>query len=175
MRHLVVALLLLTAHFAVAETLVGRAVGIADGDTITVLDSSKDQHKIRLAGIDAPEKGQPFGNVAKQNLARLVAGKEVSVEYVKFDRYQRIVGKVTVNGVDVQLEQLRAGLAWWYRKYAKEQSSQDRTTYAQAEEAARIARVGLWDDPQAVPPWVYRHPGTGLTKAKSRVPSAAVP
>jgi endonuclease YncB( thermonuclease family) len=105
MGLLLLALTLLAAPLASAETLTGRVVGIADGDTITVLDSTNDQRKVRLAGIDAPEKRQPFGNVAKQNLARLVARKAVSVEYVKFDRYRRLVGKVTVNGVDVQLEQ----------------------------------------------------------------------
>jgi endonuclease YncB( thermonuclease family) len=91
MRLLLLALTLLAAPLVYAEILTGRVVGIADGDTITVLDSTNDPHKVRLAGIDAPEKGQPFGNVAKQNLARLVASKAVSVEYVKFDRYQRLV------------------------------------------------------------------------------------
>ena len=157
MRLLLLALTLLTAPLAYAETLTGRVVGITDGDTITVLDSINDQHKVRLAGIDAPEKGQPFGNAAKQNLARLTASKAVSVEYVKFDRYQRIVGKVTVNGVDVQLEQLRAGLAWWYRKYERDQSAQDRATYAAVEQEAQKARRGLWQDREPVAPWEWRH------------------
>ena len=111
---------------------------------------------MRLAGIDAPEKGQAFGNVAKQNLARLVASKTVSVEYVKSDRYQRLVGKVTVNGVDVQLEQVRAGLAWWYRKYEREQSPQDRATYASVEQEAQQAKRGLWRDQDPMPPWEWR-------------------
>jgi endonuclease YncB( thermonuclease family) len=150
------ALTLLAAPLASAETLTGRVVGIADGDTITGLDSTNDQHKVRLAGIDAPEKRQPFGNVAKQNLARLVARKAVSVEYVKFDRYRRLVGKVTVNGVDVQLEQLRAGLAWWYKKYERDQSPQDRVTYAAVEQEAQKARRGLWQEKEPVAPWEWR-------------------
>ena len=155
MRLLLLSLALL-APLAYAETLTGRVVGIADGDTITVLDSTNDPHKVRLAGIDAPEKGQAFGNAAKQNLASMVAGKAVSVEYVKFDRYQRLVGKVTVNGSDVQLEQLRAGLAWWYKKYERDQSPRDRATYASVEQGAQEAKRGVWRDKDPVPPWEWR-------------------
>ena len=113
-----------------------RVVGVSDGDTITVLDSYNQQHRIRLYGIDAPEKKQPFGNRAKQNLSSLAFGGS-TVEWSKLDRYGRIVGKVTVSGEDVGLRQLQAGLAWWYRQYAREQRPQDRATYAQAEDAAR--------------------------------------
>ena len=97
------------------------------------------------------------------------------MEWSKLDRYGRIVGKVIVNGEDVGLRQLQAGLAWWYRQYAREQSPQDRATYAQAEDAARAARLGLWSDPQAVPPWEYRHAGSGVAKASYRPATAPVP
>ncbi len=140
-----------------AETISCRVVGIADGDTLTILDSSNQQHRVRLSGIDAPEKKQPFGSRAKQNLSALAFGKGATVEWSKLDRYGRIVGKVTVNGEDVGLQQLQAGLAWWYRQYAREQSPQDRASYSQAENEARMARVGLWGDSQSVPPWEYRH------------------
>ena len=110
---------LTTAH---AETISGRVVGVADGDTLTLLDSSNQQHRIRLYGIDAPEKKQPFGSRAKQNLSSLAYGKSVTVEWSKLDRYGRIVGKAIVNGEDVGLRQLQAGLAWWYRQYAREQT-----------------------------------------------------
>ena len=169
MRLVFLLLVLLAAPGIMAGTLTGRVVGVSDGDTVTVLDSSKVQHKIRLAGIDAPEKGQPSGNVAKQNLARLVAGKDVSVEYVKFDRYQRIVGKVTVNGVDVQLEQLRAGLSWWYKKYEREQSPQDQVTYAAVEREAQEAQRGLWRDKDPVPPWEWRRALKAPPKAVSQI------
>ena len=175
MRGLVLALALVVAPLAGAETLIGRVVGIADGDTLTVLDTSNQQHKIRLYGIDAPEKKQPFGTRSKQNLASLAFAKYAVVEWTKPDRYGRIVGKVIVDGQDVGLRQIEAGLAWWYRKYAREQSPQDQVTYAQAEEAARMARVGLWQDSQAVPPWEYRHPSAGVTKAGYRLPTAPVP
>jgi endonuclease YncB( thermonuclease family) len=79
-----------------AEVLTGRVVGVADGDTITVLDGAKVRHKIRVSGIDAPENKQAFGQVSKENLSRLVFNKEVDIEWTKLDRYKRIVGKVMV-------------------------------------------------------------------------------
>lgn len=135
----------------------GRVVRITDGDTITVLDSAKHQHKIRLVGIDAPEKKQPFGQVSRQHLATLVFGKEVSVEVRKLDRYRRELGKVFVGDVDANLEQIKAGLAWHYKKYAREQPTEERAAYAEAEQIARDNRVGLWHDPSPVPPWEFRH------------------
>ena len=97
----------------------GRVVGVSDGDTITVLDRAKVQHKIRLAGIDAPEKGQAFGNASKENLSRLVFDSQVEAHCHKKDRYGREVCKVLRGATDVNLEQIRAGMAWWYREYAK--------------------------------------------------------
>ena len=106
-----------------------------DNCRITVLDADRQQHKIRLGGIDAPEKAQPFGQRSKENLSRLVFGKDVRVEWEKRDKYKRIVGKVWVQPascptcpmtLDAGHAQITAGMAWWYRKYAKEQSPQDR-------------------------------------------------
>ena len=139
-----------------AETIAGKVVGVADGDTVTVLDATKTQHKIRLSGIDAPEKEQPFGKRSKENLSRLVFGKQVSVDATKTDRYGRSVGKIRVGGVDANLEQISAGLAWHYKKYEREQSAEDRGVYARAETAARAARVGLWRDATQVAPWDWR-------------------
>lgn len=139
-----------------AATLVGHVVGVTDGDTITVLDATKTQYKIRLAGIDAPEKKQPFGSVSKKSLSDLVFDKVVSIQYDKEDRYGRIVGKVLVNGKDVNLEQVKRGLAWWYKKYQKEQSQQDRLDYLHAQETAEASGVGLWVDSDAVAPWDFR-------------------
>lgn len=102
---------------ALAETYTGRVVGIADGDTITVLDASNTPHKIRLSGIDAPEKKQAFGNFSKQKLAELIFSKTVSVETTRKDRYKREIGKVWLGSIDTNLEQVRAGLAWHYKKY----------------------------------------------------------
>ena len=116
-----------------AEILSGKVVKIADGDTLTLLDRSKQQHKVRLIGIDAPERKQPFGTVSRQNLADLVFSKTVAVEWNERDRYQRVLGKVLLNGKDVNLEQIKAGLAWHYKQYDKGQRPADRKLYAEAQ------------------------------------------
>lgn len=121
-----------------------------------MLDGLHAQHRIRLAGIDAPEKAQPYGGASKRHLAQMVFGESVSVEYEKHDRYGRIVGKILKRGNDAGLEQLRAGFAWHYRQYQGEQSRADRSAYAELENAAQRARAGLWRDPAPVPPWTWR-------------------
>jgi endonuclease YncB( thermonuclease family) len=145
--------------------MVGRVVAVADGDTVTVLDDAKVQHKVRLAGIDAPEKNQPHGEQAKKHLSQLVFAKDVRVEWSKHERYQRIVGKVWVQPsdcptcpmtLDAGHAQITVGLAWWYRKYAGEQSPHDRGAYEQSEAEAKARRIGLWRDNDAVPPWAWR-------------------
>ena len=155
-RLVVFLLLMLSYPLAQAETLAGRVVRITDGDTIVVLDASKVQYKIRLTGIDAPERGQAFGTKSKEHLSNLVAGKSVVVDYSKYDRYQRILGKVLLGGEDVNLEQVEAGFAWHYKKYQGEQSSSDRVAYSDAELEARRHKLGLWHDPNPLPPWKYR-------------------
>lgn len=139
-----------------ADTLTGRVVGIADGDTLTLLDATNTQHKIRLAGIDSPEKGQPFGQVCKKSLSDLAYNRAVAIESSKLDRYGRVIGKVLVNGQDVNLEQLRHGCGWHYKKYQNEQSLDDRLIYSRAEDSARVSKVGLWADTEPVPPWDWR-------------------
>jgi len=134
----------------------GEVVGISDGDTITILDAERKTHKIRLAGIDAPERGQPFGQRSKQSLSDLAYRQGVQVEWSKTDRYGRIIGKVLVDGQDVCLEQVRRGLAWHYRKYENEQALEDRIAYRKAEEAASLEKAGLWAEPNAIPPWEWR-------------------
>lgn len=148
--------LLFTSLAANALTLEGRVVGVADGDTITVLDNTKIQYKIRLSGIDAPEKSQPFGNVSKKSLSDLVYGKPVTIDYTKQDRYGRLVGKVLQEGSDINYVQIQRGLAWFYHKYKNELSVADQSAYQQAEEAAHTQRLGLWTDPQPIAPWDYR-------------------
>ncbi len=105
-------LLLPYATEAVANSLTGKVVKITDGDTLYVLDANHKQHKIRLAGIDAPEQNQAYGLASRKHLATIVAGKQVSIEDQKRDRYGRIVGKVLLDGIDVGLEQVKAGFAW---------------------------------------------------------------
>ncbi len=102
---------------AFADTLTGKVVKVADGDSITILDSTDTQHRIRLQGIDAPERKQAFGNASRKHLASLVAGKEVTVKWDKRDRYRRIVGFVIVDGQDMNLEQVKAGIGLWQDKH----------------------------------------------------------
>jgi endonuclease YncB( thermonuclease family) len=167
------ALVLLCALTAIAraDVIRGRVVGIADGDTITVLDASRSQHRIRLQGIDAPESRQAFGARSKQHLSDLAFDKEVTVEWEKRDRYGRVLGKVLVGGRDACLEQVRAGMAWHYKYYENEQNPQDRRLYAEAEREARGARRGLWADPTPVPPWDFRRGGREPSR---RSPTQAV-
>lgn len=155
-------------QISLAEAYIGRVIGVSDGDTITVLDNSNTQHKIRLAGIDAPEKSQAFGQRSKENLSVLVFGKSVLVDSRKNDRYGRSIGKITVNGQDANLAQIRAGFAWHYKAYEKEQLPADRAAYSQAETDARRRRAGVWQDSMPIPPWDFRH-GTRGAPADRRV------
>jgi|GEM_PF-255278 len=141
------------------QALQGLVVGVSDGDTITIRDDHNNSMKVRLQGIDAPEKGQDFSNVSRQHLADLVAGKQVDVEYEKLDQHGRIVGKVMLKDRDVCLEQVKAGLAWHYKYFEKEQTASDREEYAAAENQARAAKVGLWQYESPTPPWEFRHEG----------------
>lgn len=143
----------------IAATYTARVVGISDGDTLTVLDHDNVQHKIRLAGIDAPEKNQPWGQRSRRALADKVYDRMVEMEVGKKDRYGREVGKVLLGGEDINLELVRLGLAWHYKAYEREQSPQDRLAYARAEQQARDRRQGLWRDAGAVPPWEFRKAG----------------
>jgi endonuclease YncB( thermonuclease family) len=149
-------ILLFLPALAASETITGRVVRVVDGDTAYVLDAARTQHKVRLQGIDAPERGQPFGKRSKEHLSDLIAGQDVVVDWDKRDRYGRIVGKILDEERDVNLAMVRAGYAWWYRKYADEQSAADRVLYEDAEESAKAEGVGLWRDPAPIPPWEWR-------------------
>jgi len=132
-----------------------KVVKVTDGDTVHVLDQSRERHKIRLGGIDAPERKQAFGRKSKKNLTSLIAGKNVEVRYNKRDRYGRIIGKLIYQGRDVNLLQIKLGYAWHYKYYQKDQSKLDRVLYSSAEIEAREKTIGLWSAP-AVPPWEFR-------------------
>lgn len=151
---------------ALAETVTGKVVGIADGDTLSLLDHRNKRHKIRLQGIDAPEKRQAWGRRSMQDLAALAFHKEVTADCGKVDKYGREICKVLVGDRDVNLAQIESGMAWWYRAYATEQEPTDRAEYAAAEGAARSARKGLWSDPNAQAPWDWRR------KERSRFPKS---
>src|SRR5215472_5489537 len=130
----------------------GPVVSVLDGDTIDVLHNGQAE-RIRLNGIDAPEKGQPYGKRAKRFLADLVAGKTVTIHSYKLDRHKRTVGDVLLaDGTNLNRELVKAGLAWWYKKYSKDE------TLGALEQEAREAKRGLWAETNPIPPWVYRHP-----------------
>lgn len=130
----------------------GYVVSIADGDTLTLLTSDKERVKVRLAEIDTPEKKQPYGQRAKQELASLAFNKDAQINVLDTDRYGRVVGRVVVNEVDVNAELIRRGAAWVYRDYLK------RPELITLETEARRLRKGLWALPESerMPPWQWR-------------------
>ncbi|MFC1597102.1 thermonuclease family protein [Planctomycetota bacterium] len=141
------------------KSLTGKVVSIADGDTVTIL-VDKTQHRIRFDSIDCPERGQAFGTRAREFTSRQVFQKLVTVRVTDKDRYGRYVGRVIYEGkddkgkpvsLDLSVELVRNGLAWWYRKYAPKDKQ-----LAKLEEEAREAKLGLWADPKPVPPWEWR-------------------
>ena len=135
----------------------GQVVGVADGDTITVRTEGNKQIKVRLAEIDAPEKSQAFGQRSKQSLSDMVFGKTVRVEQQDVDRYGRVVGRIFVGGSDVNAEQVRQGMAWVYRQYARD------ARLLKLEQEARDVKRGLWSDLNPMPPWEYRHGGREMS------------
>jgi endonuclease YncB( thermonuclease family) len=164
MRFVIAALLFVAATPALAAKphyqISGKVVKIVDGDTLTILDASNEQHKIRLAGIDAPEKGQPFGTKARENLAAKVFGQAVHVEVVDIDRYHREVGRIYLGDRFINMEMVRDGFAWRYVQYDKPGE------FTAAEADAREHRRGLWTDPNPTPPWEWRKAKREASKAR---------
>ncbi|MES2978024.1 MAG: thermonuclease family protein [Pseudomonadota bacterium] len=150
------ALFLGSSHLR-ANTLLGKVVAVLDGDTITVLHD-RQETRVRIVGIDAPEKRQAFGQRSKQSMSDCAFGKEIEIEWKKLDRYGRTVGKVLSGDVDCGLRQIELGMAWHYKAYAKDQARADREAYATVEDEAKADRRGLWSDANPTPPWDLRHP-----------------
>lgn len=140
---------LLLAVLLLGQT-VGKVVSITDGDTITVRPERGASVKVRLIGIDAPERGQAFGTRARQELGELIAGKNVEVIGTEKDRYGRLLGDVRHEGRSINLELIRRGMAWAYVEYDPPPE------YVAAEAEARAARRGLWADRSPEPPWTFR-------------------
>ncbi len=134
----------------------GRVVKVADADTMTILGSDRQRYKVRLQGIDAPEKKQNYGMACKDKLAAMVLNRRVDVEAYKKDRYQRVIAKVMLDDKDMALELIRQGCGWHYKAYASEQSRSDRRDYAAAEKQARHNKRGLWRAARPQAPWDYR-------------------
>lgn len=151
------------AHEATHE-LRGRIIRVIDGDTVILQETGGFQTRIRLAGIDAPETKMSYGVEAQSFLARLVINKEVVVIARKQDRYGRTVATVFLDTDDVNLSMLKAGMAWYYRKYENEQPVIEAHSYARMEFNARNKRIGLWQYDSPMPPWEWRE----LRKKKAR-------
>jgi len=164
MKNMLLASLLLLSLAASAETIEGRVIKVSDGDTVNILDDAHQKYHVRLSGIDAPEKDQAFGKRAQQKLSSLVFGKTVVFEWSKRDHRDRPVGKLYVAQsdcpscapVDTGFEVLKAGLAWHYKQYQREQMPDDRQRYSQGEIDAKVQQMGLWADPDPIAPWEWR-------------------
>ncbi len=144
-------LLLISPLFLFSGQITGRVISVIDGDTIRILTPDKQNIKIRLNCIDAPEKRMPYGKKSKYHLSDLIFGKEVTVITHGRGHYGRIIGTIILNGRDINLEQVKAGMAWVYRKYCHAPK------YYEAEKYAREHKLGLWQDPNPIPPWEWRH------------------
>lgn len=151
MKYVLFHIIILFPFICFSQTIQGKVVRIADGDTITLLDSSNTQIKVRLYGIDCPEKGQDFANVAKLFTSDLCFSNDVTIDVKDIDRYGRTVGIIwTKDSINVNLELLKSGLAWHYKMFDKSEE------FAQAEHLARVNKIGLWKQPNAVAPWKFR-------------------
>jgi len=140
-----------------------QVVRIVDGDTIQVIDSNGIKFKIRLLGIDTPETKQRFGYESSLSLKKIIDGKAVIIiskteknKPYTLGRYNRIIGKIILNGKDINLEMVQKGMAWHYKKYIKSQNVEDRQSYNNAEQDARLNKIGLWSDVNPVAPWEWR-------------------
>ena len=146
----IVLFILILCSNANSLELIGKVIKVSDGDTVTILTEDKTQHKIRLNDIDAPEKKQAFGNKSKDNLAKYIAGKTVTVEYQKKDKYKRVLGTIYYNNTDINLQQVKDDYAWVYKKYSNNQ------TYYKAEKVAKDKKAGLWVVKNPLEPWKFR-------------------
>ena len=146
---------------SLALSFTGKVVGVIDGDTVDVMHNGQAE-RIRLNGVDCPEKRQAFGSKAKLFTSEMVFGKEVTVQGYRLDRYGRTIGDVLLrDGTNLNRELVKAGLAWRYLKYSKDES------LSVLEGEAREAKRGLWVDAEPIPPWEYRHPTNQLLPAQS--------
>ena len=154
MRCRLIAFFTLTLYFtgsALAGIVTGNVTGVLDGGTLEVLHN-RHPERLRLSGIDCPEKGQAFGKKAKQAASALAFGREVTIQTHGHDKYQRLLGDVLLpDGTNVNHTLVKDGWCWWYRKYAPLN-----TELEKLEKDARDAKKGLWVDPSPIPPWLYR-------------------
>jgi endonuclease YncB( thermonuclease family) len=150
MRSILICAAVAVAPCAALADFTGRVVKISDGDTLTVLVAKK-QIRVRLDGIDAPERGQAFGKRSQRSLAQICSAKQAQVEDRGTDRYGRTIGRVNCGGIDANSEQLRRGMAWTFTRYVPIGSP-----FYELEAYARLRQLGLWADPRPIAPWDWR-------------------
>lgn len=151
MKNITLLILLISFIPCISQTLTGKVVGIMDGDTFKLLTQDSILIKVRLANIDCPEKKQPFSQRAKEFTSQAIFGKTVCIDVLKKDRYRRSIANVFYNdSLNLSSQLLKNGLAWHYLKYSKD------TELQKMEDKARKNKIGLWQDPQAIPPWEWR-------------------
>lgn len=138
------------------KVLTGQVIKVYDGDTILIKDPTGKTTRIRLKGIDAPENKQAYGPEAAEKMTGLSLNKTAEVQWSDVDQYGRTIGKVLIDGTDVCLEMIKAGLAWHFKQYQTGQSQDDRVDYDKAEKEAREQHKGLWADDHPTPPWEFR-------------------
>jgi endonuclease YncB( thermonuclease family) len=150
-RLLPLVLALAPLHAAAAETLAGKVVSVADGDSLVIADKDAKRHRVRLAEIDAPERKQPFGAEARKSLAGICLRKPVTVEVSETDSHKRAIGKVKCGEVDANAEQVRRGMAW-----VTARNSMPNSPLPEMEANARLRGLGLWAGDKPEPPWEWR-------------------
>ncbi len=153
----------------IVQPIRGRATRVHDGDSFALLTVDGRRLQIRVSGIDAPEKGQAFADRSRRHLSALLVQQDLLIAPIKNDVYGRVVAAVSADGQDVGLAQLRAGMAWHFRRYARDQSIEQRQAYARAEAQAREVRAGLWRDRDPLEPWLFRE------KQRDRKSGGSVP
>lgn len=134
-----------------ANALVGRISSVKDGDSVMLMDDDRHSHEIRLEGIDAPEKDQPYGLKAKTALGKMILGRRVTVEVTGTDKYGRTLGTIYLDENSIDVAMVRGGHAWWYSYYHP-----DNRELARAEKQARDEQLGLWQDADPVRPYDWR-------------------
>lgn len=143
-------------HLTYEHTMTISSYKVIDGDTITGLDSEGKPIRIRLTGIDAPEKDQPMGPQSIKNLEQCVGGQPIIINWSKTDKYERVLGKVISQNTDCNLEQIKQGYAWHYKYYENDQPHQEQHQYAEAEIQAKLSQIGLWKFNCPTAPWDWR-------------------
>ena len=146
---------LLMLSVSVSADFSGLVFRVIDGDTIIVLEGNK-KRKVRLTGIDAPELKQEFGFESKQKLRSLIDKKWVDIASNSEDRYKRTLGKVICNGVDINLNLIKLGMAWHYKRFKNSQDRKDQFLYSNAEKYAKVNKLGLWSKEAPIAPWRWR-------------------